>query len=131
MSSTGGDRYASPILASDFAQLLWLAIRKGLTGTHHLAGAERISLWQFARLMALADGAPQENSARDVRSANPNLDTANCDEETSLDSRRIQRLLSTPLPMLRDAMDRFIEQATNGHRDRLRSAWLAEAAAAA
>jgi dTDP-4-dehydrorhamnose reductase len=48
-----GNQYASPLLATDFAELLWLANRKRLCGTYHLAGAERISQWQFAMLMAL------------------------------------------------------------------------------
>ncbi len=129
--TSSGSRYASPILASDFAQLLWLAINKGLTGTHHLAGAERISMWQFARLIALANGGSISDSAHEPRLAIAALNAINRTEETSLDSRKIQRLLTTPLSMIRDGIDRFAEQATSGYRDRLQTAWTERMPAAA
>lgn len=126
-----GNRYASPILAIDFAELLWLANRKRLTGTFHLAGAERISKWQFAMLMVLASGASPNDFRRGLGVANGTIEFSSNDEETSLDSRQVQRLIETPLSMLRDAIARFVEQATNGHRDRLQAGWTSETAAAA
>jgi dTDP-4-dehydrorhamnose reductase len=100
-----GSSYASPMLASDFAELLWVAHRKQLRGLFHLAGAERISQRQFASKFS---------------GLNPTAH--HCDHparETSLDSRVIQRELQTPLPLLREAIDRFCEQAHNGYRDRI------------
>src|SRR5262249_36113951 len=43
-----GANYATPILASDFAELLWMAKSRGLHGLYNLAGAERASMWHFA-----------------------------------------------------------------------------------
>jgi dTDP-4-dehydrorhamnose reductase len=100
-----GSSYASPMLVSDFAELLWVAHRKQLRGLFHLAGAERISQRQFASKFS---------------ELNPTAH--HCDHpprETSLDSRVIQRELQTPLPLLREAIDRFLEQAHNGYRDRV------------
>jgi dTDP-4-dehydrorhamnose reductase len=100
-----GTSYASPMLASDFAELLWVAHRKQLRGLFHLAGAERISQRQFA--CKFSELSPTAH---------------HCDHparETSLDSRVIQRELQSPLPLLREAIDRFSEQAHNGYCDRV------------
>ena len=45
-----------------------------------------------------------------------------CGQETSLDSRKLQRAVEMPLPLLRDGIDQFVEQSHNGYRERLRNA---------
>jgi dTDP-4-dehydrorhamnose reductase len=111
-------------LASDFAELLWQAQCQGLQGLHHLAGAERASIWHVARALADAGGMSlnaipaAKNASRESCEL---IGEFRCDQETSLDSRKIQRALTRPLPRLAEGVARFVEQATNGYRDRLQS----------
>jgi dTDP-4-dehydrorhamnose reductase len=117
-----GTRYASPILATDFADLLWKAQSKGLRGNHNLAGAERASMWQFALALANAAGSPLRTMRLDGNSIAHDFMFKNQDrfsQETSLDSRRIQSVLQTSLPRFREGITRFVEQAGGGHRDRI------------
>jgi hypothetical protein len=51
--------------------------------------------------------------AKDVVPRRPNVD------ETSLNTYRARRELESPLPLLREGLARFAEQAANGFRDRL------------
>jgi dTDP-4-dehydrorhamnose reductase len=99
-----GRRYATPILASDLANLLWHAQSVRLQGILHLAGAERTSMHRFVRELATCLGLPCPS---------PNVVSGDSDwqEETSLSSRRARRILARPLPMLRDGIERFLAQA--------------------
>ncbi|HWB07858.1 MAG TPA: sugar nucleotide-binding protein [Pirellulales bacterium] len=109
------ERHATPILASDLAGLVYLALEKKLTGLLHLTGAERTSPFRFAAELALAAGFAGRHVrvAKDVAPRRPNVD------ETSLNTYRARRELETPLPLLREGLARFAEQAANGFRDRL------------
>jgi len=40
-------RHSTPILATDFAEILERAYQQKLRGTYHLAGAERINPFRF------------------------------------------------------------------------------------
>ena len=120
-----GARYATPILVSDLAELLWRAHRKRLSGVWHAGGAERASMWQFATLMAAECGTSVK--VLQLASSNRGQDLAmqgqaRCGQETSLDSRKLQRAVELPLPLLREGIAQFIEQAHNGQRDRLTAA---------
>jgi dTDP-4-dehydrorhamnose reductase len=120
-----GTRYASPILASDLAELLWRAYRKQLSGVFHAGGAERASMWQFATFMAAACGTKMK--VLQLATSGRGLDLAmqgqaRCGQETSLDSRKLQRAVELPLPLLREGIAQFVEQAHNGYRARLRAA---------
>lgn len=114
-----GTSYATPILASDAAEFVWQAYRRRLSGLYHLGGAERVSQWQFASAMARSCGVEMAKTRAAVNSASNGLPAG---EETSLDSRRLQRALSMPLPAVHEGLGRFINQATNGHRQRLQTA---------
>ncbi|HZZ28431.1 MAG TPA: hypothetical protein VFE46_10555 [Pirellulales bacterium] len=112
-----GRHYATPILASDFAELLWTALQRGLSGMFHAAGAERTSQWQFATELATVSGmwltgTPWQSGFNKENGS-----------ETSLDSRHLQWTLNFPLPRLRDGLERFTLQAANGYRDSLRAAF--------
>jgi dTDP-4-dehydrorhamnose reductase len=111
---TDGRRYATPILASDLAELLWRAYELRLSGLYHLAGAERTSGHRFVAEMAASLG---------VSPVCLSLDEAHaeimCHDETSLNSKRARRALSAATPMLREGIDRFVAQA----RDGWRTAW--------
>jgi dTDP-4-dehydrorhamnose reductase len=128
-----GANYATPILASDFAELLWKAKTRNLHGLYNLAGAERASMWHFATVLSGFAGAALKVLSPDPASAVGDFGFNNqsilC-QETSLDSRQIQRVLQVPLPRLQDAVARFVEQATSGYRDRITAALALPALAA-
>jgi dTDP-4-dehydrorhamnose reductase len=112
------DRYATPILAADLAELLFCAYRRRLTGLFHVAGAERITPHQFARQLARAFGLPPDFAAADAEA--PDGD-AGAPDETSLATRRARQWLRRPMPMLREGLQRLVQQARNGYRSRLRA----------
>jgi dTDP-4-dehydrorhamnose reductase len=117
-----GANYATPILASDFAELLWKAKMRDLHGLYNLAGAERASMWHFATVLSGFAGVALKILSLDSASARCDFGFNNQSElcqETSLDSRQIQRVLQVPLPRLHEAVARFAEQATGGYRDRI------------
>jgi dTDP-4-dehydrorhamnose reductase len=110
------DRHATPILATDLAEFLRAAYHRGLEGCYHVAGAERTSAYRFAIELAAAFGlssAPSvdEAPARCVDSSRLN--------ETSLSTSRARRELGRAMPMLREGLDSFAQQARDGFRARL------------
>ncbi len=122
------DRHATPILAGTLAELLWLAYRRGLEGRYHITGAERTSAYRFAvelagafglQSCALGDPDPLEDPCPDHL------------HETSLSTRRARRDLRRPMPMLREGLEGFAEQAESGFRARLQGCTAPPAAAAA
>lgn len=110
-----GRQYATPILASDLADLLWRAYELRLSGLYHLAGAERTSSFRFVSELAAAFGIQRPAGSSRVSQ----LDNA-WHEETSLNSRRARRVLERATPLLGEGLRRFAEQAENGWRDRWR-----------
>ncbi len=122
------DRHATPILASDLAELLWLAYRRGLEGTYHIAGAERASAYRFAVELAAAFGL----RSGDPSTEDDSLERADAEHlhETSLNTRKARRELGCAMPMLREGLDRFAQQAASGYRARLQCS-VREAVAAA
>lgn len=112
-------QYATPILADDLAELLWLAYRRGLTGMYHITGAERTSAYRFAVELATAFGLAGYDPGVEAEGslASDHL------HETSLNTRLARRELEHPMPMLREGLDRFAQQAAEGFRARLRCSW--------
>lgn len=111
-------RHATPILATDFANLAFEANRAELRGVYHLAGAERTSPHRVAAELAATLGVPGRNVrllASDDKSNACRL------EETSLNIGAVRQRLSTALPMLREGLSRFVDQGFNGYRDRLKT----------
>jgi dTDP-4-dehydrorhamnose reductase len=105
-------RHATPILASDLAECLYAAYRADLSGTFHVAGAERASPYRFAAEMAAAFGTPGrfvQLTNRSAASRRPYVD------ETSLNTLAFRRAVEKPLPMLREGLARFAAQAFNGY----------------
>ena len=114
-----GVRYATPILATDLAELLAVAYEKELRGLYHITGAERTNLARFVgelsgaldlRWMASAES---ENSVAATPLSRPAT-------ETSLNTRRARRDLGLPMPLLREGLERLAAQHENGFRARLR-----------
>jgi dTDP-4-dehydrorhamnose reductase len=112
--------HATPILATDLAHLLLRAYRLDVRGLIHLAGAERTSQRRLAVELAAAWGWPASRPSLLAETADANLNDAK--HETSLDTRRARRVLGRSMPMLREGLARFVAQAFDGHRQRLRSA---------
>ncbi|MBI3840184.1 MAG: sugar nucleotide-binding protein [Planctomycetia bacterium] len=112
-----GRRHATPILATDLAELLFRAYETRLHGLYHLAGAERSSPSGFVSELAMAMGFRAPSIGRDM----PPLSATQWQDETSLNSKRARRALEMSTPMLREGLDRFAEQAHNGWRDRCRA----------
>jgi len=113
-----GHRYATPILASDLAELLWRAYEIRLEGLYHMAGAERTSAYRFVCELAASLGLPAP--AASGRTA-PDDAPAVLDE-TSLNSKRARRMLQMPTPLVREGLNRFVEQAEGGWRERWQTA---------
>ncbi len=111
-----GRRHATPILATDLAELLLRAYETRLQGLYHLAGAERTSPSGFVSELATVVGCNWPSMCRDM----PPVVATEWHDETSLNSKRARRALEMSTPMLREGLDRFSEQADNGWRDRCR-----------
>ncbi|HEX3727773.1 MAG TPA: sugar nucleotide-binding protein [Pirellulales bacterium] len=113
-------RHATPILATDLANLLVRAYELRLHGLFHLAGAERTSAYRFARELGSACGIGfrSEGLSCTAEPAWP--------DETSLSSKRARRALEMATPLLREGLERFAEQATNGWRERWRTSAVAD-----
>jgi dTDP-4-dehydrorhamnose reductase len=112
------DCHATPILATDLAELLCRAYLRRLQGVCHLAGAERTSQYRFAAELAGGFGFKTPIESNDADSEKRPATRRN---ETSLGTQRARRDLETPMPLLRDGLGRFVEQANNGYRARLQS----------
>jgi dTDP-4-dehydrorhamnose reductase len=113
--ASDGRRHATPILATDLAELLLRAHELRLQGLAHLAGAERTSSSRFVSELAAAFGL-------DVPSRPAEASPAAWHDETSLNSRRARRFLERSTPLLGEGLHRFAQQATSGWRERLRPA---------
>jgi dTDP-4-dehydrorhamnose reductase len=112
-----GRRHATPILATDLAELLLRAYETRLQGLYHLAGAERTTPSGFISELAATLGFQPPS----IRHETPNVPSTPWHDETSLNSKRARRALERSTPMLREGLDRFAEQTHNGWRERCRS----------
>jgi len=113
------EHHATPILATDLAAFLARSWEMRLTGLYHIAGAERTSPARFASELAAAFGLrgvacePSDPLAGTVGASRP---------ESSLSTRKVRRELKLPMPLLREGLDRFADQAEKGFRARVRGA---------
>ena len=110
-------RHASPILASDLADIISRAWGAGLSGVYHIAGAERANPVQFVRRLAHHFQLPIPAApAGEFLIDRP---TGFGCGETSLQTRKIRRALHVSLPMLEDGVLRLFQQHADGYRSRL------------
>lgn len=105
-----GHSHATPILATDLAEILWQAHETRLRGLYHIAGAERTSSHRFVAELAASFGLdlpqPLDGPASSL-DFDPHA-------ETSLSSKRARRMLNVSTPLLREGLNRFVEQRQNG-----------------
>lgn len=112
-------RHATPILATDLADILLRAIDEDLTGLHHVAGAERVNPLMFAQRLADLFEMPWLA----VRRAEDPLDEPSVGfgaGETSLQTKKIRKALCVAMPMLSEGLQRLRRQQLAGFSDRLR-----------
>lgn len=109
--------HATPILASDLADYLAPALEDELTGVFHIAGAERVNSYQFAKQLASAFelGTPASRTIREL-AARP---TGFGRGEASLQTRRFRTEYDCSMPMLSEGLARLVEQHRSGCRERL------------
>jgi dTDP-4-dehydrorhamnose reductase len=102
-------RHATPILATDLADILLRAIAEDLGGVHHVAGAERVNPLQFAQ--RLADHFEMPWLA--VRRAEETLNEPAVGfgaGETSLQTKKVRKALCVAMPMLSEGLERLRRQ---------------------
>jgi dTDP-4-dehydrorhamnose reductase len=115
-----GTSYATPILATDAADLLLRCCRSQLKGAVHVAGAERTSAYRFAQELASMAGFDRRLVQSRMDSTASGDGVIALARERSLASRVVRRELGVALPLLRETVGKFIQQATGGWRDQLR-----------
>lgn len=109
-------RHATPILATDFADILEQACARDLQGVYHVAGAERVSPDGFLRSLAEMFRLPAPVSPPVESLAATPFGFGR--GETSLRTRRIRQALDVAMPTLRDGLRRLREQQQQGYCER-------------
>jgi dTDP-4-dehydrorhamnose reductase len=113
--------FATPIPAVDAAELVLRCCRARLSGVVHIVGAERTSPFRFAQELAEAAGFDRRLVVtKEIDSIGG--DSTVRSREMSLASRLVRRELGVALPLLRETVRRFVDEATSGHRDLIRGA---------
>jgi dTDP-4-dehydrorhamnose reductase len=108
--------HATPILATDFAGILAKAYGQRLRGLFHLGGGERINRFRFASLLAdefllnPTSLSPFETDCEARREFGAG--------ETSLQTRKLKRVLDIAPPLIREGMARLHDQYRSGYLDR-------------
>jgi dTDP-4-dehydrorhamnose reductase len=110
-------RHATPILATDLAEIVQQALAANLTGVYHVAGAERVNPLQFATLLAREFGLPEPASAS--AGSLTELPTGFGRGETSLNCSSIRKCLGVTMPVIADGIGRLARQQRDGYCDRL------------
>ncbi len=111
-------RHATPILATDLADIIERMLLEDLIGTYHVAGAERISPMGFAQRLAGQFNLPWI-PARKTSALSTGLPSGFASGECSLQTRKVRRELCIPMPLLSESLSRLEAQQINGHREKL------------
>lgn len=91
------DEFRSPIPAIVTAQAIWEFVRHHQPGLYHLAGAEKLSRWQIGKLIAARWPQLRPHIEPDSIASFKGMPRP---PDSSLNSSKIQKLLSFPLPSL-------------------------------
>lgn len=99
------DVFFTPMLINDLAEVLFELVARGVSGIYHVAGAERLSKFEFAKRLAAAFGLSDAN----IRSAV--LETAGLraarPKDMSLRTDKVARLVARPMPPVAEGMVRL------------------------
>lgn len=101
-------RHATPILATDLAEIIDRAWQEELTGVYHIAGAERVSPMQFAQRLADQFDLPWLTLRREQTLVE--LPQGFGAGETSLQTKKIRKALCVAMPMLSEGLRRLHAQ---------------------
>lgn len=113
-------RHATPILATDLAEIVRRACQEGLTGIYHVAGAERVSPLSFTQRLADQFELPWLAMRRESSLAEAPQGFS--EGECSLQTKQIRKDLCVAMPLLSEGLYRLYEQAENGYREKLKTA---------
>ncbi|MCA9055924.1 MAG: sugar nucleotide-binding protein [Planctomycetaceae bacterium] len=110
-------RHATPILATDLAGILVRAWSEGLSGVHHIAGAERISPLRFVQRLAEQYQLPWLSLRRSeaLQERAVGFGAGEC----SLQTKRIRKAVCVAMPMISESLGRLVEQDQTGFRAKL------------
>ncbi|MCA8995526.1 MAG: sugar nucleotide-binding protein [Planctomycetaceae bacterium] len=112
-------RHATPMLATDLAEIIDRACQENLTGTYHVGGAERISPLTLAQRLADTFDLPWLSLRKEAAlTETPQGFGAS---ECSLQTKAIRKELCVAMPLLSESLERLKEQSDNGYRARLAS----------
>lgn len=108
---------ATPILATDLAEILEKGFLAQLQGLYHIGGAERLNPYRFGTLLASQFGCAYTptGSLQSQEGCAPEFGRG----ETSLQSLRIRKALGITLPLVSEGLQRLHEQTLTGFRDQL------------
>ena len=108
-------RHATPILATDLAEILHQAYEAELTGLYHIGGAERLNPYRLGTLLANTFGCPYTPAAplEPLTERSSQFGSG----ETSLQSLKIRKALGCSLPLISEGLERLHSQSVNGFRD--------------
>ena len=112
-------RHATPMLATDLADVLFAAWSAQLGGIYHISGAERTNPNQFAVRFADEFGLPAPKAVN----GNQMLERGRgfgCGE-SALHTTKIRKALDIPMPTIGDALQRLREQKLDGYADSLKT----------
>ncbi len=113
-------RHASPILATDLAEMLTVAFESEVSGLLHIAGGERTNPYLFSVLLSEAAELPGPNYDW-IEELTDSVVGFGC-SETTLNCSQARDLLERPMPLLVECINRLVAQCRNGHLAKLRSA---------
>ena len=123
-----GHCYATPILASDLANILHRAFDEELTGLFHIAAAERVTPLQFVRKLADQFNSAWLSEMTCQRTCSPVESRPNGfgQGESSLQTKKIRKALCVAMPTLSEGLERLHEQSFNGYCDAMSASDVSE-----
>jgi dTDP-4-dehydrorhamnose reductase len=113
------DVYFNPLPATDLADTFLAMLEHDLAGVYHLGSAERVSKYDFIRLVAEVFGFERDR-VLPARLADAGL-RAQRALDTSLDTTKIRNALRCELPDVLSGIRNFRAQQGNGYSQRLKS----------
>jgi dTDP-4-dehydrorhamnose reductase len=108
-------RHATPILATDLAEILEQANGACLSGLYHIGGAERLNPYRLGTLLASQFGCPYTPAAP-IEPLTGRATQFGAGE-TSLQSLKVRKALGISLPLVSEGLVRLHAQSLNGFRD--------------
>ncbi len=108
-------RHSSPILVNDLIDIVVKSWNAGLAGVYHVGGAERVNPMAFTQRLAAEFNCriPRPLSTESLTDRSTGYGCS----ETSLQTRKIRRALSSPVPLVSEGLRRLKVLSLNGFRD--------------